>query len=183
MAKEKKTKEQKKKERKGIFKEFIAFINKGNAMALAIGVIIGAAFGAIVTAINVNIISPLIAWLIGDTDLKDSLITTLKEAEIDGDTVVKAAIEIKWGAFLQAVVDFLLIALILFIISKIVGAVVRRVNRLAEEAKKKLEAKKAEEEKPQEVVEPEPAPEPVVDPNTELLKEIRDLLKESKEAK
>ena len=179
MAKEKKTKEEKKAERKGVFKEFIEFINKGNAMALAIGVIIGAAFGAIVTAINVNIISPLIAWLIGDTDLKDSLITTLKEAEMDGDTIVKAAIEIKWGAFLQAVVDFLLIAIILFIISKIVSSTVKRLNRIAEAAKKRAEAKAQAEQVAE--PEPEPEPEPVVDPNTELLKEIRDLLKEKKE--
>ena len=64
--------------KKGIFKEFVAFINKGNALSMAVGVILGGAFTAIVTAINKNIISPLIAWAIGDTNLSESVISVLK---------------------------------------------------------------------------------------------------------
>ena len=63
-----KSKKERKEKRQSIFKEFIAFINKGNAIALAIGVILGGAFNAIVTAINKNIISPIIALCLGDTD-------------------------------------------------------------------------------------------------------------------
>ena len=112
--------------KKGLFTEFVAFINKGNALAMAVGVILGGAFTAIVTAINKNIISPLIAWAIGDTDLAKSVITPLTykpaaEADVEAGlaTVVGEEIPdivISWGSLIQAVIDFLLIAIILFII-------------------------------------------------------------------
>ena len=175
----------KKEKKPGVFKEFIAFINKGNALALAIGVIIGAAFGAIVTAINVNVISPLIAWLIGDTNLSESLITELKPAVMNGDEVVKAAIEIKWGALIQAVIDFLLIAIILFVIVKIVSGTAKRLVKAKEKAKAKLEARKkaGENVEEEEAALEEAAPAPAVDPSVELLTEIRDLLKAKQEPK
>ena len=66
---------------KKLFQEFKAFINKGNALALAIGVIIGGSFTAIVTAVNKQVISPLIGALLGDTDLSQSLITVLSQHE------------------------------------------------------------------------------------------------------
>ena len=118
-----------KKEKKGFFKEFGEFINRGNALALAIGVIIGGAFTSIVTAINKNIISPIIAWIIGDTDLSNSLVTVLKSHDIAtqadvanglataiGDPLAEPVndIVISWGALIQAVIDFILIAPILF---------------------------------------------------------------------
>ena len=111
--------------KKGLFSEFVAFINKGNALAMAVGVILGGAFTAIVTAINKNIISPLIAWAIGDTNLSESVVTVLKykdaaEADVSaglaenvGDQIPD--IVISWGSLIQAVIDFLLIAIILFI--------------------------------------------------------------------
>lgn len=103
---------------KKLFEEFKKFINKGNALSLAIGVILGAAFTSIVTTINTKIISPLIGLLLGDTDLSNSLITVLKsttDAET-GEVVITNAIY--WGALIQAVIDFLLTALILFAIFK-----------------------------------------------------------------
>ena len=119
--------------KKGFFKEFVEFINKGNALALAIGVILGGAFTAIVTAINQNIISPIIAAIIGDGKLNESLITVLKykdaaQADIDAgiaSTIGEQipSIYISWGALIQAIIDFLLIALILFLIIKITTAV------------------------------------------------------------
>lgn len=186
----KKNNEKQKKEKKGFFKEFAEFINRGNALALAIGVIIGGAFTSIVTAINKNIISPLIAFLVGDTDLSNSLITVLKShdiatsedvanglAENIGDKLAAPVndIVISWGAFIQAVVDFLLIALILFCIIKIVTSIVNRSKMAAEKFRKKEEV--AEENKP----EPEPEKVPA---DIQLLTEIRDLLqKEAKEDK
>lgn len=103
---------------KKLFAEFKKFINKGNALSLAIGVILGAAFTSIVTTINTKIISPLIGLLLGDADLSNSLITVLKsttDAET-GEVVITNAIY--WGALIQAVIDFLLTALILFALFK-----------------------------------------------------------------
>ena len=166
-------------EKKGIFKEFVEFINKGNALAMAIGVIIGAAFGNIVSAINTKIISPIIAVIIGDNDLSNSLITVLKyKTDVNGNVVIDEttgemviANAIYWGAFIQAVIDFLLTAIILFAIVKLVSSLVKR----AQAVKAAKEAKEAPAE------EPAPAPaEPVVPEDIKLLSEIRDLLKDSK---
>lgn len=168
--------------KKGLFTEFVAFINKGNALAMAVGVILGGAFTAIVTAINKNIISPLIAWAIGDTDLAKSVITPLTykpaaEADVEAGLATFVGEEIpdiviSWGSLIQAVIDFLLIAIILFIIIKVVTSLVKK----AKEAKEAL-AKKEEEAPVEE------APVPVI-PETpadiKLLEEIRDLLKEKK---
>lgn len=182
----KKTKEQRKEQRKGIFKEFVAFINKGNALALAIGVILGGAFTSIVNAINTNIISPIIAWIIGDTDLSESLITVLKSHEevrvaTDTDvannlasnigdqfTVTVNDIVISWGALIQAIIDFILIAIILFAIIKICTAIAKKAKETAEKFHKKEQVEEVKEEK-----EPEAVPEDI-----QLLSEIRDLLKE-----
>ena len=115
---------------KKLFAEFRAFINKGNALSLAIGVIIGASFTAIVNAINTKVISPLIGLLLGDNDLSESLVTVLKTS-IDpetGETVITNAIY--WGAFIQSVIDFLLTAVILFAIFKIVSRVADTVKKV-----------------------------------------------------
>lgn len=182
----KRTKEEKRAKREGLFKEFLAFINKGNALALAIGVILGGAFTSIVNAINKNIISPLIAWLIGDTNLSESLITVLKshtiatEADVAnglasavGEELIVPVndIVISWGALIQAVIDFLLIAIILFAIIKICNAIAKKTKETAEKLRKKEEIEEVvEEEAPKEEAEP-------VSENTLLLTEIRDLLK------
>lgn len=176
-----------KKDKKGFFKEFGEFINRGNALALAIGVIIGGAFTNIVTAINKNIISPLIAWIIGDTDLSNSLITVLKShtevkvataedvanklASTVGEEfkVVVNDIVISWGALIQAIIDFILIALILFLIIKIVTAIVNRAKKVAEAHRKEQQPEVVEV-----PAEPVPAPIPA---DIQLLTEIRDLLK------
>lgn len=181
-----------KKEKKGFFKEFGEFINRGNALALAIGVIIGGAFTSIVTAINKNIISPLIAWIIGDTDLSNSLVTVLKSHDIAtqadvanglatsiGDPLAEPVrdIVISWGALIQAIIDFILIALILFLIMKVVTSILNRAKEVTEKFKKQKEAEAAETEKTEEPEKPaEPAKEEVLQ-QIVLLSEIRDLLK------
>ena len=153
-----KSKKERKEKRQSIFKEFIAFINKGNAIALAIGVILGGAFNAIVTAINKNIISPIIALCLGDTDLTNGIV-------------------ISWGAFIQSVIDFLLIAMILFAMVKITSSIVNKAKAAGEKLVKKNKEDEPVEETP-EVVEPAVVEVPQ---DIELLTEIRDLLKENKE--
>lgn len=115
---------------KKLFSEFKTFINKGNALSLAIGVILGAAFTSIVTTINTKIISPLIGLLLGDTDLSNSLITVLKsttDAET-GEVVITNAIY--WGTLIQAIIDFLLTAIILFAIFKIASKVSNTMKKM-----------------------------------------------------
>ena len=115
---------------KKLFSEFKTFINKGNALSLAIGVILGAAFTSIVTTINTKIISPLIGLLLGDTDLSNSLVTVLKsttDAET-GEVVITNAIY--WGTLIQAIIDFLLTALILFAIFKIASKVSSTMKKM-----------------------------------------------------
>ena len=184
-----KSKKERKEKRQSIFKEFIAFINKGNAIALAIGVILGGAFNAIVTAINKNIISPIIALCLGDTDLTNSLQTVLKYRTADATDVANGlattvgeqipGIVISWGAFIQSVIDFLLIAMILFAMVKITSSIVNKAKAAGEKLVKKNKEDEPVEETP-EVVEPAVVEVPQ---DIELLTEIRDLLKENNEKK
>lgn len=145
---------------KKLFKEFKDFINKGNAVALAIGVIIGGAFTAIVTSVNKQVISPLIGALLGDADLSQSLITVLSQHTevVDGVETVVIDNAIYWGALLQTVIDFLLTAIILFTIFKLVTAISNAAKKAHEKA---LEALKKDEEEPVVEAAPEPEPEPV----------------------
>ena len=135
--------------------DFKAFALKGNVMDMAVGVIIGGAFGKIVTSIVNNILMPPIGLLVGGVDFTD-LKVTMKEAVMNGDEVVKEAVTWNYGAFIQDVVDFLIIAFCVFLLVKGITAL----------TKKKEEAP----------AEPAPAPEPSAE--EKLLTEIRDLLKE-----
>ncbi len=121
---------------KKLFKEFADFINKGNALALAIGVIIGSAFTAIVTAINQQIISPLIGFLLGGYNLAESekLMTVLKSHTelVDGVETLIIDNAIYWGALIQSVLDFLLTAIVLFAIFKVVSLISGAAKRAAE---------------------------------------------------
>ncbi len=137
---------------KKFFGEFKTFISKGNVMDLAVGMIIGSAFTAIVTALTNGILKPLINWIIylisggegGVEKLYTFLVTQHTTEMVDGveTTVVDLAnsIYIDWGAFISAIINFLLIALVLFIIVKAMN----KVKEEAEKAKTNLEAKKAE---------------------------------------
>ena len=111
---------------KKFFKEFKEFISRGNVLDLAVGVIIGGAFTAIVTALSNGILMPLINWLLVTILGKDSLskvYTILKRAYTTDEFGVKTldlanSIYINWGAFIAAIINFLLIALVLFCIVK-----------------------------------------------------------------
>ncbi len=135
--------------------EFKEFALKGNVMDMAVGVIIGGAFGKIVTSVVSNIIMPPIGLLLGGVDFTD-LKVTMKDAVMDGENVVSEAVTLNYGQFVQDVVDFLIIAFCIFLMVKGIT---------------KLTAKK-EEPKPE-----EPAA-PAGPTQEELLAEIRDLLKQ-----
>ncbi len=154
----------------GLLQEFKAFALKGNVVDMAVGVIIGGAFGKIVTSLVNDIIMPPIGAVMGGVDFKD-LAVVIKEAEAEvlneaGEVVTAAVPEVLWkyGAFVQQVVDFLIIAISVFVMIKL-------INKLSSMRKKEEEAAVAE-----------PAPEPEPEPTKEevLLAEIRDLLKEKK---
>ncbi|MBO4323541.1 MAG: large conductance mechanosensitive channel protein MscL, partial [Clostridia bacterium] len=129
---------------KKFFKEFGEFIKRGNVLDLAVGVIIGGAFTAIITALTTHILRPLINWIIvicvGDT--ATNAYTFLRGSAAD----LENAIYIDWGAFISAIINFLLVALVLFIIIKFINHVAEELNinkRMKEAVTEKM--KKGEE--------------------------------------
>jgi large conductance mechanosensitive channel len=137
-------KEKLKSKGKGLMGEFKEFVLRGNVMDMAVGVIIGAAFGNIVTSLTTNVIQPLIDGLGG--------------AEVAGKIKIYGGQAINYGAFITAIINFLIMALVLFFILK-------AVNKIMTLGKKEEE---------------EETPEIVKSDETKLLEEIRDLLKEKK---
>ena len=145
---------------KKIAKEFKEFIARGNVIDMAVGVIIAGAFGKITTSLVNDILMPFISWIFGTRDMTVLNIIIRPEVLNEAGEVVQAAITIGFGTLVATVIDFLLIALVVFMIVKAMNT-----------AKAKAEAKK----KAQEEAAP---PEPPAPSNEEvLLTEIRDLLK------
>lgn len=140
-----------------MFKEFREFIQRGNVIDLAVAVIIGAAFNSIVKSLVDDIIMPPIGWLFGDVDFSN-LFITLSEGSYESLAAAQeaGAATINYGLFINTIVNFLIVAFVIFII-------IRKINKL----KKKEEA----------VAEEPPAP-PEPSNEEKLLTEIRDLLKE-----
>ena len=136
-----------------MWKEFKAFILKGNVLELAVAVVIAGAFGGIVTSFTNDVIMPPIGMLLGGVDFSD-LALTLQAAEVSPDTgeVISEAVQIRYGAFIQKVIDFLIIAFAIFMLLK----AYKRTQKPVEEA---------------------PAPPPPGPSAEDLLAEIRDLLK------
>lgn len=151
----------------GFIKDFKAFAMKGNVVDMAVGVIIGGAFGKIVTSVVNDIIMPPIGLLVGGVDFKDlKLILQEGQEEIlneAGEVITPAVAEVtlNYGNFLQQTFDFLIIALSIFIM-------IKAITKLTEKKKEEAPAPAA----------PAPAPEPSAE--EKLLTEIRDLLKEKK---
>jgi len=139
---------------KKFLSEFKEFALRGNVLDMAIGVVIGGAFGKITTSLVNDVIMPLVGMLIGGIDLSQ-LDIVLKPAVMNGDEVVTAAVTLGIGTFLTTIIDFILVALVIFIM-------IKAINRFH---KKKEEAPKA------------PAAPPA---DIQLLTEIRDLLKNNK---
>ena len=142
---------------KKFFAEFKTFAMRGNVMDMAIGVVIGAAFGKITTSIVNDIIMPLIGLVIGGIDLTQWNILLKPEILDEAGNVAQAAVTLGIGNLLAVILDFIIVAFAMFLL-------VKAMNKLAS-LKKKEEAAPAEEK------EPKPTSE-------ELLAEIRDLLKE-----
>ncbi|MBQ4297690.1 MAG: large conductance mechanosensitive channel protein MscL [Clostridia bacterium] len=123
--------------KKGFFAEFKEFIAKGNVMDMAVGIIVGSAFTKIVNSLVADILNPIVAFFTGGKSLA-GLKYVITEAKVEGDTVLVEEAAIKYGQFLQNIIDFLLVALVVFLL-------VRGMNRLrrrAEAEKDKLIAKK-----------------------------------------
>ncbi len=122
------TKEKKKKGFKKFFDEFGKFIMRGNVLDLAVGVIVGGAFTGIVNALSDHILKPIINWLLalilGENSL-EGIYTYLKRVETDGAVDLAKSIYIDWGAFINAIINFLLIAFVLF-------CIVKTINKFAE---------------------------------------------------
>ena len=145
-----------KKDRFKLAKEFKAFISRGNVLDMAVGLIIGSAFTAIVNSLVGDLLMPLLGLLTGKMDFSLVLQPAVEEVLDETGAVVTPAvaeISLNYGSFIQSVISFLLIALAVFILVKAIS---------------KLHRKKEE----------EPKPEPKPDPQIVLLTEIRDLLKE-----
>lgn len=140
---------------KKFIEDFKKFAMKGNVVDMAVGVVIGGAFGKIVTSLVNDIITPLIIMVTGKTKLADLSIP------LSGVQGTEGYVGIMYGQFIQNIIDFLIIALSIFIVIKIIGKFRRK-----EEAK---ETEVAEEKKE------------TLSKEQELLTEIRDLLKDKKE--
>ncbi|MBQ6075612.1 MAG: large conductance mechanosensitive channel protein MscL [Lachnospiraceae bacterium] len=106
---------------KKFVKEFKEFAVKGNMVDMAIGVIIGGAFTALVTAFTGNIVNPLLALIPGVNSLDNSLKIVLKEATVDAAGEPVEEVAIKFGAFIAAIITFLILALIVFLIVKAIN--------------------------------------------------------------
>lgn len=131
--------------------ELKQFLLRGNVADMAVGIVIGAAFGKIVTSFVNDILMPPIALLLGNTQF-DQLKLVLREAVVSGDKITHEAITWNYGSFIQTVVDFLIVGTAIFF-------VIKAMNRLSS---KKPEA---------------PAAPPAPSKEEQLLTEIRDLLK------
>ena len=136
----------------GLIKEFKDFAVRGNVVDLAVAVILGGAFGKVVSSLVNDILMPPIGLLLGGVDFKD-LVVVLQEGYVDPAGEEIAAVTIKYGNFLQFIVDFALVALAVFLLVKL-------INNL----------------KKKEAAAPTPPP-PTVNKTEVLLEEIRDLLK------
>jgi len=139
------------KEGRGVLNEFKTFIRRGNVMDLAVGIIIGAAFGRIVSSLVADVLMPPIGYALGNVDFKD-LALTIRAAKLNPDgSVADPAIVLGYGKFIQTIIDFLIIAFCVFLMVKV-------INRIQGPP-------------------PPEAPKPPPD-DVKLLTEIRDLLKD-----
>lgn len=132
-----------------VIKEFKEFISRGNVIDMAVGVVIGGAFTSIVTSLNKDILTPCISLLTGKVDFSNL------------ELVINDSLKITYGMFIQAVINFLLTAVAVFTLIKMISVIRTNMEKLAKKEEEKVEEEKA----------PEPSAEEI------LLTEIRDLLK------
>lgn len=142
---------------KKFLKEFRVFINKGNVLGLAVGVIIGGAFSTITTSLTNDIIMPIVSIFLGGVDFSSMSVALPTLYPLAEDAMPNT---LNYGSFISAVVNFLILSLVVF-------CIVKAVNRVMEGARKKEE-------------EAAPPPPPAPSAEEKLLTEIRDLLKENR---
>lgn len=168
---------------KKFFKDFKAFITRGNIIDLAIGVVIGSAFSAIVNSLVNDIIMPLLTLATGDGVEGLSIVLNGVPKYLADGSLNPEAVLWKYGKFLQAIINFLIIAICLFLALKVVMKIRDTGNKLAEKQKKyiaerlkkgEISEEEAAKQEAQVVAEAPAAP---VETTETLLKEIRDLLK------
>ena len=147
---------------KNFFADFKKFISRGNIVDLAVAVVVGSAFTAIVNSFVADIIMPLIGLATGKTDMSELV------------WVLKDDIAIHWGTFLQAILHFLLIAFFIFLVLRIL---MNAQNGLKKLSRKERKAAREAARKAEESAAAEPAPEPApVETELDLLRDIRALL-------
>jgi large conductance mechanosensitive channel len=132
----------------GFLQEFKAFAMRGNVVDMAVGIVIGSAFGKIVSSLVADVIMPPIGWITGGVDF-GNLKIVLKSATMDAAGKIVPEVAVSYGMLVNAIIDFIIIALAIFVVVKAMNA-----------AKKK-----------------EPAPIPPPTKEEQLLGEIRDILK------
>lgn len=150
MKKKKVNKDEIIKQNKKLFEDFKKFISRGNVIDMAVGVIIGTAFGKIVTSLVNDVLMPFIGGISGGVDFS-------------GLSVQIGESTVKYGAFIQNIIDFLIIAVCIFALTKVIEGLNRKKEEKIEKAEEVAEVKK--------------------DEQVVLLEEIRDLLKEKSEIK
>ena len=138
---------------KTFFKEFKSFAMRGNVVDMAVGIIIGGAFGKIVSSVVADLFMPVLGLFVGGVNFSD-LSLTLKKAVVENGQEIEPAVVLAYGNFVQVVFDFVIIAFCIFLL-------IKEINKLV--SKKEEEA---------------PASDQATAPDIVLLQEIRDLLKE-----
>jgi large conductance mechanosensitive channel len=109
----------------GLLKEFKEFAMRGNVVDLAVGVIIGASFGKIVSSLVADVITPALGLAVGGVDFKD-LKVELKSATVDAAGKAVPAVTLNYGVFLQTVFDFLIIAIVVFAMIQLMNRMMRK---------------------------------------------------------
>ena len=147
---------------KKFFSEFKEFAMRGNVIDMAVGVVIGAAFGKIVSSLVDDIIMPLVGVATGGMNFTDYKLV-IQKAVMEGTEVIKPEVTMNWGAWIQTIVDFLIVAFCIFAMIKFINNMRKRMEKQQQAEAAAEEAKAAE-----------------VSKEEQLLTEIRDLLKERK---
>ena len=124
---------------KKIIEEFKKFITRGNVVDMAVGVIIGSAFTGVVNGLSNNVLKPVINWLLSlvvGGDALESVYTFLVKATVDGVVDLENSIYIDWGALINAIINFFLIAVVLFTIIKVINTIKENNEKIQEEIRK-----------------------------------------------
>lgn len=180
---------------KKLLKEFKEFINRGSVLDLAVGMIIGSAFTAIVNSLVKGILTPLINWIPG-ADGTGALQTVLRPAVTDeAGNVITEALILDWGSVISAIVTFLCTAIVLFLLIKLFNKIKETGNKAKDKAesalKQVIKKEEPQETKKEQPVEEKPVEMPVAEPEQiateiqtsesteELLKQILEQLKQN----